>query len=64
MVTFSELSKEADKFCTQYVKDQTPATFRADLLALMQKAVEYGEQKDQSKIGGILTTVVKSFMGK
>lgn len=61
MVTFSELVKLVDRFILDHGMDPLVKT---DLLDLMQKAVEYGEGKDQSKIGGILSSAVKMFMSR
>jgi hypothetical protein len=39
-----------------------PAAVKADLLELVQKAVEHGEGKDQNKIVGILVKAAKAFL--
>lgn len=39
----------------------TKGSMKADLLELVQKAVEHGEAKDQGKISGILVKAAKAF---
>lgn len=58
----SDLIKKIDGFVSKY-GGTTPDKMKADLLDLVQSAVDVGEAKDQNKISGIIGKVVKSFMG-
>lgn len=63
MVTFTDLVKEIDAFVGNFeptMRDQV----KKWVMPLVQKAVEHGEAKDQSKIAGILTSVAGMFLGK
>lgn len=58
----ADLIKKIDAFVLKYGGSQ-PDKMKADLLDLIQSAVEHGEAKDQNKITGIATKIIKSFMG-
>ena len=57
-----DLVNRIDRFMETHAK--TPggnSAMKADLLELVQKAVEHGEAKDQGKISGILVKAAKAF---
>lgn len=59
-----DLVNRIDKFMYDWGRQASntdPERMKADLLELVQKAVEHGEGKDQNKIVGILTKVAKTF---
>lgn len=61
----TELMKQADSFLNKYAANLTDRNgMKNDLWDLIQKAVDLGADKDQSKISGIVGKVIKSFMGK
>jgi len=63
---FADLVKKVDAFVDKYgdpTRSQDRAKMKADLLDLVQSAVEHGEGKDQNKITGILVKGIKAFMG-
>lgn len=64
MVTFSDLAEDMEEFIKRHSGHIAGGDmmFRKDVLKLVQKAVEHGEGKDQSKIGGILTSAVQMFL--
>ena len=58
----AELMKDVDKFISKY--GTTPADkdqMKSDLMDIVQKSVELGEGKDQNKITGIATGILKQF---
>jgi hypothetical protein len=55
-----DLVNRIDRFIELYGGPKAPA-MKADLLELVQKAVEHGEAKDQGKISGILVKAAKAF---
>jgi hypothetical protein len=57
-----ELVKKIDGFVLKY-GGTAPDKMKADLLDLVQTAVEHGEAKDQNKITGIIVKGIKAFMG-
>lgn len=60
----SDLIKKIDVFLERYTKDDPSRKgMKADLLDLVQSAVEHGEAKDQNKITGIIVKGIKAFMG-
>jgi sulfur relay (sulfurtransferase) DsrC/TusE family protein len=59
-MSFSELVKYIDAFCQKY---KFEPSVRADLVDLVQKAIEHGEAKEQNKIAGIAVKALKAFMG-
>jgi len=60
-----DLMKKSDAFLERYSRDDASRKgMRNDLLDLIQSAVELGEGKDQNKITGIATGIIKSFFGK
>jgi hypothetical protein len=61
---FADLVKKIDVFVERYARpDASSKGFKADLLELVQTAVEHGEAKDKNKITGILVNGIKAFMG-
>lgn len=56
-----DLVNRIDRFIETH-GGQKSAAMKADLLELVQKAVEHGEGKDQSKISGILIKAAKAFL--
>jgi hypothetical protein len=56
-----DLVNRIDHFIEVHGGQKPQAMFKADLLELVQKAIEHGEAKDQGKISGILVKVAKSF---
>lgn len=58
----TELVKKIDGFVAKY-GGQAPDKLKADLMDLVQTAVDHGEAKDQNKIVGIAGKLIKSFMG-
>lgn len=59
-----ELMKEVEKFLSTYaVTGSDKEKMKSDLLDLVQKAVDHGEGKDQNKLTGIISGVVKNFFG-
>jgi hypothetical protein len=60
-----ELMVEVDKLAERHSKDPAgQKALKSDLLELVQKAIDLGEGKDQNKITGIATGVLKSIFGK
>lgn len=60
----TELVKQVDAFIERYgTTGSDKAKMKTDLWELVQKAVDLGAEKDQSKISGIVGKVIKSFMG-
>lgn len=58
-----DLVNRIDRFVEVHSKGgQGPERMKADLLELVQKAVELGEGKDQNKIVGILVKAAKAFL--
>lgn len=61
---FPELTKKVDVFLERYSKDDPSRKgMKADLLDVVQAAIEHGEGKDQNKISGILVKGIRAFMG-
>lgn len=60
---FASLVKKIDAFAMKY-GGSSPDKLKADLVELVQEAIEHGEQKDQNKITGILVKGIKAFIGK
>lgn len=60
---FAALVKEIDDFLAKHNSSGSPK-MKADLLELVQKAIEHGEGKDQNKITGIVVNGLKAFLGK
>ena len=59
-----DLVNRIDKFMYNWggaASAKDPEKMKADLLELVQKAVEHGEAKDQGKISGILVKAAKAF---
>lgn len=57
----TELMKQIDAFTVKYGSGNPK--MKDDLLDLIQKAIDVGADKDQSKISGIVGKVIKTFMG-
>lgn len=60
---FSELVKKVDAFAAKY-GGTSPEKMKAELLDLVQSAVDHGEDKDQGKIAGIVTKAIKGIFGR
>jgi len=56
-----DLVERIDHFIDIHGNHDTKIKMKADLLELVQKAVEHGEGKDQNKIVGILVKAAKAF---
>ena len=59
----SDLIKKIDAFVSKY-GGTAPDKLKADLLDLIQEAVGHGEDKDQGKIAGIASKLIKGFFSK
>lgn len=65
VTTFADLAKLVDGFVSKYgVVGADRDKLKADLLELVQKGIEHGEGKDQTKISGIIVNGIKAFMGR
>ena len=58
----SELVKQIDGFVSKYGGTQSEK-MKADLLDLIQRAVEHGEGKNQTNIAGIAVKAFKGIFG-
>jgi len=59
---FVDLIKQIDALAAKY-GGSAPDKMKSDLLELVQKAIEYGEAKDQNKITGIVVKGIKALLG-
>jgi hypothetical protein len=60
----TDLMKSVDQFLERYTKDDPSRKgMKEDLMELVQKAVDHGEGKDQGKIVGVATKLIKGFFG-
>lgn len=59
---FADLVKEIDQFMKDHGQ-QGGTKMREDLLKLVQKGIEHGEEKDRNKITGIIVNGLKSLIG-
>lgn len=64
MTNFVDLVKLVNGFCDKYAVAGDKDKMKADILELVQKAIEHGEGKDQTKISGIIVSGIKAFMGR
>lgn len=64
----ADLMMEVDRFVDKYalspaaLDKEHKARMKSDLLDLIQKSVDHGEGKDQNKITGIATGILKQFL--
>jgi hypothetical protein len=58
-----DLVRKIDAFVAKY-GGQNQEKFKADLMEVVEEAVGHGEGKDQGKIVGIASKLIKGFFGK
>ena len=61
---FVNLVEKVDEFVARYGSGSDNARMKHELLELIESAIAHGEQKDQSKITGILVKGVKALFGR